>query len=175
MDDYNFNHGGGQKNYGNRNSYNNYDGRNNWQRPQEVDLNVKDEKGAILNFNSEWVRKGADNEMIAYTKAAGKIMKNGGLSTSKIRGIFGEIKRIQVGGYDDDKYKMSFFLLQPKVAYAVGREKKSAGRNGNTIGIQIFQDIFDKAARCVTDKNSYQNFCNLMEALVAYHKYFGGE
>ena len=95
----------------------------------------------------------------------------GDLSTSKIRNIFGEIKRIQVSGYDNNK--SSFYLLKPKVAYAVGRERKS--NFGKTEGIETFQQIYLDAAKYVTDSKSYQNFCNLMEALVAYHKANGGD
>ena len=36
-------------------------------------------------------------------------------------------------------------------------------------------EVFIKAAKLVNDEKSYQNFCNLMEALVAYHKYYGGK
>jgi CRISPR-associated protein Csm2 len=64
--------------------------------------------------------------------------------------------------------KSSFLLLQPKVAYLVGRDSKN-------LGIRIFQDIFEKASKLVSDDKTYQNFCNLMEALVAYHKFFGGK
>lgn len=156
--------------------YNNYQrgNGNRYNRPGNnnmyVDLSVKDEHGAVLNFNATWITSGADQGMIDYTKAAGKQMKDGNLTTSKIRNIFGEIKRIQIGGYE--KNKSSFLLLQPKVAYIVGREAKA---NRGDTGIKIFQNIFEKAAKCVTDEKSYQNFCNLMEALVAYHKFFGGK
>jgi CRISPR-associated protein Csm2 len=64
--------------------------------------------------------------------------------------------------------KSSFLLLQPKVAYLVGRDSKN-------LGIRIFKDIFEKASKLVSDDKTYQNFCNLMEALVAYHKFFRGK
>jgi CRISPR-associated protein Csm2 len=142
----------------------------------QPNLQVKDNTGKILTFNPEWITKEADKAMVAYTEAAGKQMAEGEgkLSTSRIRNIFGEIKRIQVSGFE--KEKSSFYLLSPKVAYAVGRERNSA--NGNLMkieGILLFQDIFKKASEQVTDTKSYQNFCNFMEALVAYHKAFGGD
>ncbi len=119
-----------------------------------------------MNFKSSWITDEADQDMINYAEAAGKKLKKEEFTTSQIRNIFGEIRRIQSGGYT--KNKASFLLLQPKVAYLVGR-------NNKILGIKIFRDIFEKAAKSVSDEKSYQNFCNLMEAIVAYHKFNGGE
>ena len=88
------------------------------------------------------------------------------MSNSQIRNVFGEIKRIQMLG-DFNKSKSSFFLLKPKVAYAYGRKPNR--------GLKIFKDIFDDASQFVTDDKTYENFCNLMEAILAYHRAFGGK
>lgn len=134
------------------------------------DLKIRDENNNILEFNNSWITTGADEAMIRYSDAAGKRLKDGGLTTSKIRNIYGEIKRIQINGYD--KNRTSFLLLRPKVAYTVGRENS---KEKNKDGINVFQDIFNKAANCVNDEKTFLNFCSLMEALVAYHKYYGGK
>lgn len=138
---------------------------------QPVDLTVRDKNGTVMNFKTSWITDGADQEMVDYTDEAGKRMKNGNLTASQIRNIYGEIKRIQIGGYE--KNKASFLLLQPKLAYIVGRTE--AKSRGNSEGIRVYQDIFLKAAKLVNNEKTYQNFCNLMEALVAYHKYYGGK
>nr|WP_298674068.1 type III-A CRISPR-associated protein Csm2 [uncultured Prevotella sp.] len=130
------------------------------------DYKIMDEYGKVLDFKPIWITNGADQSMVDYTRATGKKLAQGGLSSSKIRNIYGEIKRIQMGSYE--AYKSSFLLLQPKVAYLVGRDPKN-------LGIRIFQDIFEKASKLVSNDKTYQNFCNLMEALVAYHKFFGGK
>jgi|WetSurMetagenome_2_1015567.scaffolds.fasta_scaffold08620_3 CRISPR-associated protein Csm2 len=153
---------------------NNYHKSNNYgnsnQNQTSIDLDVKNEE-VVLSFNPEWITKGANKAFVTYAEAAGKQMANKGLTTSKIRNIFGEIKRIQVSGFE--KEKSSFYLLSPKVAYAVGREKST--NRGSIDGILLFQDIFKKATEQVTDTKSYKNFCDFMEALVAYHKAFGGD
>ena len=126
-----------------------------------------------LGFNSDWVKLGADVQMINFAEMAGKYMApfdnkdKQCLSKSQIRNVFGEIKRIQARGFDLPESKSSFLLLKPKVAYAEGRNR--------TIGLSLFKHIFDKAWDSVDDQRSYQNFCNLLEAILAYHKAFGGK
>ena len=92
-------------------------------------------------------------------------MANNGLTNSKIRSIYGEIKRIQMG--DFGKEKVSFYLLKPKVAYALGRDPRNEG-------LILFKKIFDHCFSFVTDSKTFINFCNLLEAVLAYHKSYGG-
>lgn len=121
-------------------------------------------------FRSVWITTGADSEMNDFAEEAGRKMKDGGLTNAKIRSIYGEIKRIQMSGFS--KNRSSFFLLKPKVAYAYGREKNN---RDSEAGLRIFKDIFNQAFEHVTDDQSFNNFCNLMEALIAYHRAFGGK
>lgn len=119
------------------------------------------------NFQSKWITDQADKDLVIFAETMGKYMANNGLTNSKIRSIFGEIKRIQMGEFD--KEKSSFYLLKPKVAYALGREKT---RNN---GLILFKLLFDKCFDYTHDSKSYQNFCNLVEAVLAYHKAYGGK
>ena len=93
-------------------------------------------------------------------------MKEKGLSSSQIRNVYGEMKRIEMKGYEDEK--SAFFLLKPKVAYALGRDSKNQG-------LKLFQLIFNKAWGCVSNEKTYKNFCNLFEAIIAFHKSYGGK
>jgi CRISPR-associated protein Csm2 len=93
-------------------------------------------------------------------------MANNKLTNSKIRSIYGEIKRIQMGEFE--KEKSSFYLLKPKVAYALGRDEHNDG-------LKLFKLIFDRSSTDVTDQQAYLNFCNLIEAILAYHKAYGGK
>ena len=119
-----------------------------------------------LPFNKEWILNGADKKLVDYAEKAGKFMASNGLTNSKIRNIYGEIKRIQMGEFE--KEKSSFYLLKPKVAYALGRDDKNEG-------LKLFKKVFDIASDSVSDQKSYQNFCNFIEAILAYHKAFGGK
>lgn len=131
-------------------------------------------------FNGKWVSDGADDEMIIFSEAAGKYLapkyKNDkeALSKSQIRNVFGEIKRIQQKGIIFQESITSFLILKPKVAYANGRNK--------TIGMSLFKWIFDEGWEIVNQCKDesrkqivYNNFCNLLESILAYHKAYGGE
>ncbi|HOV83958.1 MAG TPA: type III-A CRISPR-associated protein Csm2 [Paludibacteraceae bacterium] len=118
------------------------------------------------SIHTEWITQGTDKTMVDFTEEAGKYMAKQKLTKSKIRSIYGEIKRIQVNGFE--KEKSSFYLLRPKMAYALGRD------SGNK-GLKLFKLIFDYTSNLVKDANQYENFCNLFEAILAYHKAFGGK
>src|SRR5574344_2122723 len=77
------------------------------------------------NYKSEWISNGANEETVAFAEKTGQYMAKNDLTNSKIRSIYGEIKRIQMG--DFAKEKSSFYLLKPKVAYALGRDPQNKG------------------------------------------------
>lgn len=114
-------------------------------------------------FKNSWIANEIDESFIEYAKEAGEELSSKGLTSSQIRNVYGEIKRIQVsGGYT--KHKTSFLLLKPKLAYNTGRSTSGVA------GISLFQKIFDKAWMSVSDDRTYNNFCDVMEAILAYHR-----
>jgi CRISPR-associated protein Csm2 len=117
-------------------------------------------------FNSEWITEEATANLVLFAEKVGGFMAKNGLTNSKIRNVYGEIKRIQMGEFE--KEKSSFYLLKPKVAYALGRDEKNEG-------LKLFKKLFDECFGYVTNQKSYLNFCNLMEAVLAYHKANGGK
>lgn len=119
-----------------------------------------------LEYKSSWITQEADKALVEYAEKSGKFMAKNGLTNSKIRSIYGEIKRIQMGIFE--KEKSSFYLLKPKVAYALGRDDKNEG-------LKLFKKIFDLCSANVSDQKSYQNFCGFIEAILAYHKAYGGK
>lgn len=130
---------------------------------------TKETATAILNnmsnYNSlqEWVKTGVTEETIKFAYEVSEQMAKNKLTSSKLRGIYSEVKRIQEKKYENEK--SSFLLLKPKLAYAVGRD------SGN-IGLYLFKIVLDKTWVNVNDANTYKNFCDIMEAIVAYHKYY---
>jgi CRISPR-associated protein Csm2 len=136
--------------------------RNNPSRPSEAETEFKEHP-----YDSKWITEGADEALVSYAEWAGKFMAKNNLTNSKIRNIYGEIKRIQMKGYNEEK--SAFLLLKPKVAYSLGREE------GNAEGLKLFQLIFDRCSRDVSDQKSYQNFCKFIEAILAYHRAIGGK
>lgn len=150
---YNNSNGYGQRGNGNQNK--------NGNKPK---IDAKEEAAKIFaknNFLVSWIENGADEALPDYAEFIGKAMADKKLTSSKIRSVYGEIKRIQMGEFA--KEKSSFYLLRPKVAYAVGRDKEN-------IGLQLFKLVFDKSAKCVKDKDTFLHFANFMEAVLAYHR-----
>jgi len=125
----------------------------------------KEEKKFNGEFSASWITTGITQETVQFSDELGKFIKDNGLTTSQIRNVFGEIKRIQLKGYDNEK--PSFYLLKPKMAYA-------AKRGGNT-GIQTLKRYFDEAHAQVNDTKTYQNFVDFFESILAYHKAYGGK
>lgn len=129
-----------------------------------------------LQFQKEWIIYGANVDMVKYADEVGKYLaplynkEKECLSKSQIRNVYGEIKRIQFKGIETIEGKTSFMLLKPKIAYAEGRNK--------TMGLSLFKKVFDLAWG-ITSENlthkTYENFCALLEAILAYHKAYGGQ
>lgn len=120
-------------------------------------------------FNSSWIAKGITKDTVEFTEEFGKFLKNEGLTTSQIRNVFGELKRIQMSGFE--KEKVAFLLLKPKLAYATSRLRRG--------GQEQFRQVFDQACDAIDvdgDKASEQfdNLVYLMESIIAYHKSVGG-
>lgn len=148
----------------NKNSY----GRNNdsYGRTQYTDKAEEAKSKANTYFAKKtflksWIETGADAALPEYAEHIGKSMADERLTSSKFRSVYGEIKRIQMGNFE--KEKAAFYLLRPKMAYAVGRDKENAG-------LQLLKKVFDVAADCVKDGRTFINFANFMEAVLAYHK-----
>lgn len=127
---------------------------------------------ANVNFKETWIKSGADEELPTFADAIGKELADHKLTRSQFRNIYGEIKRIQMRGFEAEK--ASFYLLRPKVAYALGRIDEKRERDKYQ-GMLLFKRVFDKACEYVNNEQSYKNFCNLFEAILAYHRANGGK
>ena len=112
-------------------------------------------------FQDRWIKNGVDKEFVDFADKLGKFLVDDKLTNSKIRSIYGEMKRIQMRTFEEEK--PSFFLMKPKVAYAVGRDDETAG-------LHLFKLFFDRCSQYVNDQKTFENFCNVFEAVLAYHK-----
>jgi len=119
-------------------------------------------------FNINWIKDSINKECIEYTRKFGQFLsdrREGNLTTSQIRMVYGELKRIQMKGFD--KEQTAFLLLRPKMAYADKRNESN--------GLKELKKVFDKAYQHVETAKHFDNFMNFMEATLAYHKAFGGK
>ena len=89
----------------------------------------------------------------------GKQKREGGtgMTTSQIRNIFSEVKKMEF-----DKYKID--LLRPKLAYTAGRHRE----------VLPLQEVLDKAIKEIDDdEGKFDRFKDFFEAIVAYHRKWG--
>ncbi len=129
--------------------------------PNTIKPNIESLKKILLENNLE--------EMNRYASELGEIFhkdldkKNSALSTSQIRTILDELQRM-----DNDQIQ-NLNLLRPKLAYAAGRHE---GR------VKELQQVMEQAIKIVLQGNKSEymiRFKYFFEAIVAYHRYFGGE
>jgi CRISPR-associated protein Csm2 len=142
------------------------------------DNNWKKQKNKV----PQWVKSGLDRESVTFANELGQHLADprDGLSTSQIRNVFGEIRRIQAETNSPkdfaQKNRTAIAMLRPKLAYAVKRDGKKRS--------QDFNEIFDEAVATVQESenensdefyNRFQNFVMLIESIIAYHKFHGGK
>ena len=105
-------------------------------------------------------------------KAQGKAFADN-VKTSQLRAFYGAVNRIRVQFQQANDFspriERSLILLKPKLAYAAGRH--------NTL--KSFQSFMVRAIDGVVKSNGKEqaltNFFDLLEAVVAYHKFYGGK
>ena len=91
----------------------------------------------------------------------GKEKRKGGtgMTTSQIRNIFSEVKKMEF-----NKYKIE--LIRPKLAYTAGRHHE----------VVPLQEVLDAAIKEIDeDKGKFDRFKDFFEAIVAYHRKWGGK
>jgi len=137
-----------------------------------------------LKIKQEWIQQGIVNETVDWAKSFGEFLQSNQkgtkpLTSSQIRKFFGELKRIQS---DPNKFKSEIPLLKAKLAYAVGRDVQSAyqGKIAYKTKLKELQEELDKGIGFIRVESEYlrndlNNFVKTVEAIVAFHKFFGGK
>jgi len=138
---------------------------NNYSQRSPFKDSPSDRSNFAEKLNKLWITSGIDKPCIEFTKNFGQFLAQNKLSSSQIRNVYGELKRIQMKGFEKDK--TSFLLLRPKMAYA---DKRNEGP-----GLKELKKVFDKAYELVETEKHFKNFMDFMESTLAYHKAFGGK
>lgn len=127
--------------------------------------------------------KGAET-LVKYASLLGESLAHGRdrLSTSQIRALFGEVRQIEgEWAIRRGRALRRFILLRPKMAY---RAKKERGK------VEDFVRVLDPAMELViqappreegaesgtgnNQDDNFQRFVEFFEAILAYHKAYGG-
>lgn len=112
-----------------------------------------------------------------WAKTLGNSLVRNGLTTSQIRNIFGQVRRIEmnwpVDGTDSARARASerdLILLQPKLAYQAKREA-----DRKKYALDDLKDILIDSINLVQgNRGNFQRFVDFFEAILAYHKAAGG-
>jgi CRISPR-associated protein Csm2 len=111
------------------------------------------------------IMAGDAHTLVEVAERLGQDFANG-LSTSQIRNVFGEVKRLQMKGFDEQTAR-ELILLKPKLAY-------QAGRHGGKV--KELAHVLSKAIDQVgSDAQRFEHFVDFFEAILAYHKAHGGK
>lgn len=126
-----------------------------------------------------WITQGLDEPAVVFTEKFGEYLadRGRGLSTSQIRNVFGEVRRIQMKGENNPSFNTEVLLLKPKLSYAKSRangknqrERIEALAEVLTFGIEgIFLNSDSKKFIY------FENFAAFFEAILAYHRANGGK
>lgn len=130
-------------------------------------------------LKQDWIQNGITDDAVKWTKSFGEFLQKdesknrgtGPLTSSQIRKFFGELKRIQA---DPERYKDDIPMLKAKLAYAVGRDMKKGIVKSK---IKEFYEELEKGINFIRkdNKDDLIRFVKIVESIVAYHKYYGGE
>jgi len=115
--------------------------------------------------------------LVQWADQLGRDLKEMGLTTSQIRALFGEVRQIQgqwgMGGENRQRAARRLILLKPKMAYRARRERGRA--------VQELVDVLRPALDLVvaekdaaTQDLDFKRFVEFFEAILAYHKAYGG-
>ena len=123
---------------------------------------------AIMDF----IKSDANAKELVSTaeKLAQAIQKD--VSTSQIRNAYGTVKKLEMAGELTPQTYRQILLLKPKLAYArgraEGRKRDSYQKLEHDLGEAI--DAIDP-----NDVETFRRFCQFFEAILAYHKAYGGK
>lgn len=105
--------------------------------------------------------------LVEWADKLGAIFKSAKLSSSQLRGFFGTARTIEQQGFDSAKSHRQFILLLPKLQYAA--------RRANVLGMDGLCAVLSESIRLVNNQTAnFKRFVEFFEAILAYHKAYGG-
>ena len=120
---------------------------------------------------------GDADRLVREAEKLGAALQAQKLTTNQIRNIFGTVRRIEMNWPEIPKdeadrqrvirAQRDLVLLKPKMAYQAKRERGRA--------VQMLTHVLSTAIDQVgKDRTKFQHFVDFFEAILAYHKAYGG-
>ena len=124
-------------------------------------------------------------KLVKWADQLGKSLKDRGLATNQIRALFGEVRQIQAEWSMEgrrDHARRRLILLKPKMAYRARKERGQAVKDLINV-LDPALDLVVKApprqenqapGTANNQDDNFQRFVEFFEAILAYHKAYGG-
>ncbi len=109
---------------------------------------------------SEIIENGGEPLVAAAESLGRKLARN--LKTAQIRKVYGAVKKIQMS---EEFNRNELIMLKPKLAYAAARKSE----------VSDLKDALTQAINEVDSTHKFKNFVDFFEAVLAYHKFYGGD
>jgi len=113
-------------------------------------------------------------KLISLAEDKGKSFKS--IKTNQIRNFFSAVisikNKVQMMGiyFKENEVKSDLLFLKPKIAYAAGRQPKT---------VKPFKEFIDETIdawmKAADKRKATKNFFILIEGIIAYHKFHGGD
>lgn len=117
------------------------------------------------------IEQGDEAVLVAQAEQVGReLTAPPRMTTSQIRAIFGSVRQIELDWRNDERAvqaRREFALLTPRLAYQARKEGA---------GVEKLRGVLEPAMKLVgKDYTKFRNFVDFFEAILAYHKAFGGQ
>lgn len=123
-------------------------------------------KQKLEGFKTKGLSEISAEELVKIAQEMGNHLKNRGLKTTQIRRFLDSVRKLDVQFNKGKNFTPdNIILLKPKLAYAAGRNSE----------VKPLMDVLEPAISA--GGKSYKDFkklLSLIEAIVAYHKFYGG-
>jgi len=117
---------------------------------------------SLLEQTRQVIRQGGKT-LVQMAEGLGQSLQQGHLTTSQIRNIYGTVKQMEMRGFNPGE----FVLLKPKLAYAAARADTPGARELKDVLTWAIDEVGD-------DETKFARFVDFFEAILAYHKAYGG-
>jgi CRISPR-associated protein Csm2 len=110
--------------------------------------------------------------LVKNADEVGRRLKEMNLTSNQIRALFGEVRQIEaLWRTDSARARNRLILLKPKMAYRSRKEKGQAVADL----VSVLDPAVDLVVRDGKDEDlRFKHFVELFEAILAYHKFYGG-
>ena len=133
-------------------------------QPNELHTIITDPNGAEL--------------LVKKTDEIGRNLAENRLTTNQIRSLFGEVRQIEgqwgIDAENRQKALRRLILLKPKMAYRARKERGQVVRDLVDVLSPAVDEVIQVKDNNKLQDESFKRFVEFFEAILAYHKAYGG-